>query len=41
MIEILERIEEALRAAESVLTKYTPGRIAARAKAGGDPERNR
>jgi myo-inositol-1(or 4)-monophosphatase len=37
MVEILERIEEALRAAEAVLTKYTPGSIAARAKAGGDP----
>ena len=37
MVEILERIEDALRTAEAVLTRYTPGRIAARAKAGGDP----
>ncbi|MDH3253837.1 MAG: 3'(2'),5'-bisphosphate nucleotidase CysQ [Acidobacteriota bacterium] len=37
IVEILERIEEALRAAEAVLEGYTPGRIAARAKAGGDP----
>ena len=35
--EILERIEEGLRAAEGALEKYTPGQIAARAKAGGDP----
>jgi myo-inositol-1(or 4)-monophosphatase len=35
--EILERIEEALRAAEGVLKKFTPGQIAARAKEGGDP----
>jgi myo-inositol-1(or 4)-monophosphatase len=37
MKEILDRIEQALRAAEGVLKKYTPGQIAARAKAGGDP----
>ena len=35
--KILERIEEALRAAEDVLKKFTPGQIAARAKEGGDP----
>jgi myo-inositol-1(or 4)-monophosphatase len=35
--DVLERIEEALRAAEEVLESYTPGAIAARSKAGGDP----
>jgi myo-inositol-1(or 4)-monophosphatase len=35
--KILERIEAALEAAGRVLRAFTPGRIEARAKAGGDP----
>ncbi len=35
--EILERIAESLEAAREVLEQFTPGRIEARHKAGGDP----
>lgn len=34
---VLERIEEALIAAESVFRNYTPGKVEAEKKAGGDP----